>query len=437
MPEGQAPGQRISRRRLIQTVGAAGGAAALGPLADVVQGEAGVAAQAATPAAGTPVTGQPGSNLPPNVPVWMTKRGADASPYGERSSFEKNVLRQPTSQNNDSLTPLQDLHGTITPNSLFYERTHAGVPAIDPAEHRLMVHGMVERPTIFTMDDLKRFPAVSVIHFMECSGNSGSLWKPEGAGGTVQDIHGLLSCTEWTGVPVATIMHEVGAKLAGTWVLAEGADAAAMTRSVPMAKMMNDALLAYAQNGEAIRPSQGYPLRLVLPGWEGNINVKWLRRLEIGDRPWETREETSKYTDVLPDGIARQFTFVMEAKSVITSPSGGQRLDGPGFYEIRGLAWSGRGKIAQVDVSADGGKTWTKATLNDPVLPIALTRFRLPWTWDGKPVQLQSRVWDETGYLQPTVKELVAARGLNSGYHMNGITTWSIATSGEVSNVYV
>jgi sulfane dehydrogenase subunit SoxC len=253
---------------------------------------------------------------------------------------------------------------------------------------------------------------------------------------TAQASHGLVSCTEWTGVPVRTILREVGLQPGGTWILFEGADAAGMTRSIPTEKAMHDALLVYGQNGEALRPAQGYPLRLVLPGWEGNANIKWLRRMEVGTGPWMTREETSKYTDLMPDGTARQFTFVMEAKSVITFPSGGQTIPSTGFWEISGIAWSGRGRISRVDISTDGGRTWGEAELQEPVLPIALTRFRFPWEWDGQPAQLQSRAIDETGYVQPTAEQLVAARGTNSTYHMNAIQTWAVAETGEVTNVY-
>lgn len=438
----------LTRRRVFQLLGAGAGAAALAPAiaSHVEDGGAAAAAGAATgesPAVQLAAQASPAASpaaadaLPPSVPPWSLKWGPLASPYGERSPFEQNVVRVPTSASQtDSWTPLQDLHGTITPNSLFYERTHAGIPQIDPTLHRLMIHGDVERPTIFTMDDLKRFPSVSVVHFLECSGNTGSEWKEATMGKTVQQTHGLVSATEWTGVPVKTVLKEVGWKPGGTWLLCEGADAASLTRSVPTEKAMEDGLLAYGQNGEALRPSQGYPVRLVLPGWEGNINVKWLRRIMVGDKPWMTREETSKYTDLLPDGTARQFTFVMEAKSVITFPSGGQTVPGPGFWEIRGIAWSGRGAITRVDVSTDGGQTWTEAAIQEPARPISLTRFRLPWTWDGKPALLQSRAIDETGYVQPTTAQLVEARGVNSGYHFNGIKTWAVAANGEVTNAY-
>jgi sulfane dehydrogenase subunit SoxC len=253
-------------------------------------------------------------------------------------------------------------------------------------------------------------------------------------GKTVQQTHGWTSCAEWTGVPVATILREVGIQPGGTWLYAEGADAAGLNRSIPTAKAMADGLLAYAANGEALRPSQGFPLRLLLPGYEGNTNIKWLRRLKVGREPWQTRWETEHYTDLMPDGTARQFTFVMEAKSVITFPSGGQTLPGPGFVEITGLAWSGRGTIATVEVSTDGGTSWAAATLQEPVLPIAWTRFRFPWRWDGKPARLLSRAIDETGYVQPTLEQLVAVRGTNSFYHYNGIKTWAVDAAGEVTH---
>jgi sulfane dehydrogenase subunit SoxC len=392
---------------------------------------ASVRAQAATPPAASPAAA--GDNLPPNVPAWMRVPGAPASPYGERAPSEQSVVREVLDPG-DSFAPLADLRGTLTPNALWYEVHYGGIPAIDPTEHRLMVHGMVERPTLFTMDDIKRFPSVSVIHFLECSGNSFSEWDKTTMGKTVQQTHGLTSCGEWTGVPVATILREVGLQPGGTWLLAEGADSVGHDRSIPTAKAMADGLLVYAVNGEALRPSQGFPLRLILPGFEGNTNVKWLRRIEAGREPWQTRQEVSHYTDLMPDGTARQFTFVMEAKSVITAPSGGQRLSGPGFIDITGLAWSGRGKITTVEISTDGGATWHAATLQAPVLPISWTRFRYPWMWDGTPARLQSRAIDETGYVQPTRDQLVAVRGTHSFYHYNGIKTWAVAANGEVSN---
>lgn len=442
---------RISRRHFVQAGGAAGlGFAAHLPgtwasQADATPTDGGTAtAIAPTDAVDyqpeAPWTGElgTGSALPPDIPPWMQTWGPLPGPYGERSSYEEDVVRVPNTKLNAawSFTPLQHLHGTITPNSLFFERHHAGIPDINPTEHRLMVHGMVKNPTIFTMDDLRRFPAVSVIHFLECSGNSLDQWAEDTMADDVQVGFGLVSQSEWTGVPVKTILNEAGVDPNATWVLAEGADAAGMDRSIPIEKMMDDALLAYAMNGEALRPAHGYPVRLLLPGWEGNMNIKWLRRLKIGDGPWETREETSKYTDLMPDGTARQFTFVMEAKSVITYPSGGHTLIDRGFHEISGLAWSGRGKITRVEVSLDGGSTWEDAELQGPVLPIALTRFRLPWEWDGKAARLQSRATDETGYVQPTMQQLVEVRGTKSTYHMNGIKTWAVAENGEVTSAW-
>jgi sulfane dehydrogenase subunit SoxC len=377
-------------------------------------------------------------NLPPNVPEWMKTPGeAMGSPlYGTPSPFEKNVVKNIPKNLKQYLsasgrTPLQDLDGIITPNGLFYERHHGGVPTIDPAQHRLMLHGLVERPMIFTMDDLRRFPSESRIHFLECSGNP-AYTRPFGK--TASDLVGLVSCAEWTGVSLKLVLQEAGLKPEAKWIVAEGADAAALTRSIPIAKCLDDAMLAYSQNGERLRPQQGYPVRLLLPGFEGNMNVKWLRRLHVAAEPAYSREETSKYTDLMPDGTAREFTFYMEAKSIITRPSGGQRLTENGFHEITGIAWSGHGRIKRVDVSVDDGKTWQEAKLQEPVLTRALTRFRLPWHWDGQPAVIQSRAIDETGYVQPTLAELLSVRGENSFYHNNAIWPWRIASDGEVTN---
>jgi sulfane dehydrogenase subunit SoxC len=398
---------------------------------------AGSAASVALPAGSA---GAADDNLPPQVPSWMKEQGAPflSPPYGQPSPFEKDVIRRPraptpTNTAASSMTPWQNLHGIITPNGLHFERHHAGVPAIDPDQHRLVLHGLVNRPLIFTMEDIVRFPSESRIYFLECSGNS--FWTGNTPQSTVQHTHGEMSCCEWTGVRLSTVLDEAGLNPRATWMLAEGADAAGMTRSVPIDKALDDALLVYAQNGERLRPEQGYPLRLFLPGYEGNTNVKWLRRLKLGDQPFQTREETSKYTDLMPDGTARQFTFVMEAKSVITFPSGGHLLHEKGFYEISGLAWSGHGRIMRVDVSTDGGESWKEARLQQPILPKCLTRFRLSWNWDGSPTQLQSRTVDETGYVQPTRAQLVDVRGLHSNYHYNAIQTWQVAQDGLVTNV--
>lgn len=367
--------------------------------------------------------------------------GADGG-YGTRSQFEDAVRwRYPTATRESSwtMTPLESGHGMVTPSGLHFERHHGGIPTIDPARHSLVIHGMCDTPRKYGMADLKRFPSVSRFHFIECSGNGLTEWR-EPTLKSVQGTHGLTSTSEWTGVPLSTLLREVGVQDGAAWILAEGADAAVMTRSVPIDKAWKDAIIAYGQNGEALRPEQGYPLRLILPGFEGNTHIKWLRRLEISDMPFMTREETSKYTDLLPDGKARQFSYTMEAKSVITFPSGEMKLPGPGFYEVTGLAWSGRGRVKRVEVSTDGGKTWQIAELQDPVLPVCHTRFRLPWQWDGRPAILQSRCQDETGYVQPTIAQLVEARGLNgkfgSIYHLNGIQSWAVASDGSVSNVH-
>jgi sulfane dehydrogenase subunit SoxC len=362
--------------------------------------------------------------------------------YGSRSQFETEVRwRFPTANENTSwsMTPLDKMLGNLTASGLHFERHHGGIPTIDPAKHMLFVHGMVDKPKKFSMADLKRFPSVTRKHFIECSGNGLTEWnKPTLK--TVQGTHGLLSTSEWTGVQFSTIAREVGLKEGAAWVLAEGSDAAVMTRSIPMEKMLKDALIVYGQNGEAIRPEQGYPLRILLPGYEGNTHIKWLRRLEVSDKPFMTREETSKYTDLLANGKARQFSLEMDAKSVITFPSGEMKLPGAGFYDIQGLAWSGRGRIQSVDVSVDAGKTWYPAQINSAPEPISTVRFSFPWIWDGKPAILQSRCMDETGYVQPTLKELIAIRGHNGAfgsiYHLNAIQSWAVNEGGDVSNVH-
>jgi sulfane dehydrogenase subunit SoxC len=370
----------------------------------------------------------------PDVPEDPTRvQGKLPSPLGSRSPFEG--PRRLVTGSTGSRTPLDALDGIITPADLHYERHHGGVPTIDPSRHTLTVHGLVDRPTVFSLADLQRFPSMSRIMFLECSGNTSWAEGPETA--TAQSLHGLTSTSDWFGVPVKTVLNEVGLKSGASWALAEGSDAAVMTRSVPLDKLLDDAMIAWGQNGEALRPEQGYPMRLLLPGWEGNINIKWLRRLELGDQAFMTREETSKYTDPMPDGTERQFTFAMEAKSTITWPTPAiGTLPGRGALEIKGIAWSGRGKITRVEVSTDGGRTWGDARLDEPVLAIAHTRFRFPWTWTGQDAVLQSRAYDESGYVQPSRAQLVDARGIRSIYHYNGIQSWKIAAEGQVTNVY-
>jgi len=365
------------------------------------------------------------------------KLGEPLGPYGERSPFEKAVRWRrdsKTPETGSSFTPIHDSVGTITPSALHYERHHSGIPAIDPSRHRLVIHGMVDRPLSLSMADIKRLPSVTRVMVLECGGNSAGEWAAT-TGADVQRSYGLVSGSEWTGIPLARLLAAAGVQARASWVIAEGADACRMMRSIPLAKARESSLLAYGQNGEAIRPAQGYPLRLINPGWEGNTNVKWLRSLRLTDQPYMARDETSKYSDLMPDGKARIFTYAMEAKSVITFPSGGQTLPGQGEYELTGLAWSGAGRIERVEVTTDGGKTWTAAVLQEPRLPIALTRFRLPWRFTGREALIASRAIDETGYVQPTREELIAARGTNSIYHYNGIKVWHVRADGTVTNV--
>ena len=361
--------------------------------------------------------------------------------YGAPSKFEAHVKRRRTDvlvnkQNwsDWSMTPLQSQLGIVTPNGLFFERHHAGIPDINPDQHTLVIHGMVKQPLKFSMSDLMRYPSVSKFYFLECSGNGLTDWT-KAASTTVQQSHGLLACAQWTGMPVSALLEEAGVDPAGKWVLFEGADGASHARSVPMDKVLADTLIVWGQNGERLRPEQGYPLRVLIPGWEGNVSVKWLRRIKVGDQPWHLRSETARYSDPMPDGKWRQFSFVMECKSVITRPSGGMQLPGPGSYEIEGFAWSGNGTIKAVDVTVDGGKTWVEARLEDPVLDKCLTRFRYTWNWAGGPAKIASRAVDSTGYVQPAVADIAKARAL-AGFvqHHNGVFPWSVSQSGEVKN---
>jgi sulfane dehydrogenase subunit SoxC len=354
-----------------------------------------------------------------------SRPGRPPNELGARSPAE-HPRRMPSAIS--SRTPLQDLHGTMTPADLHFERHHSGVPVVDPRAYRLVVHGMVERPTTFSLDDLTRFPAASRICFLECSGNFG---RQSGERTTAQELCGLTSQSEWTGVRLSTLLREVGPRRDASWFLAEGQDAAMMTRSIPLKDATDEAMIAYAQNGEPLRPEQGYPARLLLPGWEGNASVKWLRRLEFADEPFMTREETSKYTDPLADGTARQFSFVIDARSVITSPSYPTTVQ-RGWMEIRGIAWSGRGRIQRVEVSTDGARTWKNAELQAPVLPKAHTCFRLLWRWDGRPTEIVSRAIDDTGYVQPEWTALQNVRGRRTRYHLNPITGWKIGADGRV-----
>jgi len=368
------------------------------------------------------VTGQ---LVPAMVPDPTKRTGTPPGSLGTRSVFEHPVK---IASETSSRTPLQDLYGTITPSDLHYERHHAGVPVIDPAKYELVIHGMVDKPMVFSLRDLKRFPSVSRIAFLECSGN----FRTGRQELTPQEICGLTSQSEWTGIMLSTLFREVGVKPEASWFLAEGSDAAVMTRSIPVSKGWNDAMIVYAQNGEALRPEQGYPARLFLPGWEGNTSVKWLRRIEVADQPFMTREETAKYTEQVNDGKIRQFSFDMDARSIITFPAYPVQVE-KGWIELRGIAWSGRGKITKVEISTDAGRSWLSADLQEPVLDKAHTAFRYLWRGDGSETEIMSRAVDETGYTQPTLKQLVNARGTDmGGYHLNPVTGWIIKRDGAV-----
>lgn len=380
-----------------------------------------------------------------SLPPWskMLGKPVASNPYGMPSKYETQLVRRQSPgltsvpQASVSFTPLQGMFGIITPSGLHFERHHQGWVDVDPSRHRLMINGLVKRARVYTLDDLMRLPSVSRIHFLECGANTGMEWANV-AVPTVQYTHGMLSGSEFTGVLLSTLLGDAGfdAKRA-KFVLAEGADGSGMTRTIGIDRALDDAIVAYGMNGEMLRPENGYPLRLVVPGVQGVSWVKWLRRIEVGDQPYGTKDETAHYVDLMPDGMLRQYSSIQEAKSVITSPSGGQVLLGQGFYNVTGLAWSGRGRIRKVDVSFDGGRNWKPARLENPVLPKALTRFNADWTWDGKPALLQSRAIDETGFVQPTFAQLRAVRGTRSIYHNNAIQTWGVAESGDVSNVQV
>lgn len=377
------------------------------------------------------------------IEPWMQKPGAPLQPYDKPSRYEDKAVRAAWSSRTGfpeigSLrTPHHLLNGIITPNGLHFSRVHTGVPDIDPDKHQLLIHGLVKRPLVFTLETLARYPMESHIYFLECGGNGELMYRDEPEQVGVQRLHGQVSCAEWTGVKLAVLLDEAGLDPKGKWIVAEGADASAMSRSAPLDKILDHAMIALYQNGERVMPSNGYPMRLFLPGIEGNANVKWLRRIKVLTGPAMTRDETSKYTITKSDGKSLQFVLPIEAKSIITQPAPELLLKGPGLYQISGLAWSGYGKVKKVDVSADGGKTWAQAELQQPVLPLALVRFRIPWRWNGGPAVLLSRATDDSGYVQPTRAKMLANRGQWGNYHANCITSWGVAADGAVKHVYV
>ena len=410
-----------------------------------------IAAGAAGATGALPAIAQPAGEkviLEPQPHATSLGQPVASAGYGQPSKYERNLMRRESpgltrvAAASVAFSPLQGMFGIITASGLHFERHHQGWHDLDPSAHRLMINGsdssLVKRPSVYTMDDLLRMPPVSRMHFIECGANTGMEWGNV-AVPTVQYTHGMLSCSEFTGVPLRDVLAHCGADLRrGRYVLAEGGDGSGLTRTIPMELIESgEVLLAYGMNGEMLRPENGYPLRLVVPGVQGVSWVKWLRRIEVGDKPYATREEDIHYVDMLPDGMHRQYTSIQECKSVITSPSGGQTLLDRGLHNVTGLAWSGRGKIRRVDVSFDGGRNWKTATLAGPVLSKCLTRFNIPWTWNGESAILKSRAIDETGYVQPQMRQLRAVRGTRSIYHNNAIQSWNVAAGGEVSNVQV
>jgi sulfane dehydrogenase subunit SoxC len=412
---------------------------------------AAAAAGAAVPAAlaqGTPVPAAGGDSNILELPEHTRGlgQGVASEGYGRPSKYEANLQRRQspgltqTTQSSVSFAPMQSMFGIVTPSGLHFERHHQGWWDIDPSKHRLMVNGsapgMVKTPKVFTVDEIMRLPSVSRFHFIECGANTGMEWGNV-AVPTAQYSHGMLSCSEFTGVPLITLLEMAGADLKrGKFVLAEGADGSSMTRTISLSQILSgEVLVAYGQNGEMLRPENGYPLRLVVPGIQGVSWVKYLRRIELGDMPYATKDEAVHYIDLLPGGQHRQYTSIQECKSVVTTPSGGQVLLDQGFHSITGLAWSGRGKVKKVDVSVDGGRNWRAARLQTPVLSKCLTRFNIDWAWDGKATIIQSRASDDTGYVQPSYRQLRAVRGTRSIYHNNAIQSWLVQENGEVKNV--
>ena len=401
---------RISRRAAIASTAAAVSAALLA--------RAGLSAQEATPAVAPD---------PTKIPGMPTSAVSARSPFVHPERAPAGVLSGP------SFTPLQDLTGTITPSDLHFERHHGGAAIVDPQKWKLVIHGMVARPLALDLEDLKRFPAVTRVHFIECAGNGRAAYRAPKPDMTPQAVDGLTSNTEWTGVPLSLLFREVGVKPKATWFLAEGGDAAVLSRSIPVAKALDDALLVWGQNGEPLRVQNGYPVRLLLPGWEGNASVKWLRRLELIDQPNMSRDETAKYTDPLPGGKARQFSFEMDVKSVITSPAAPLKLGATGWWPVRGIAWSGRGRVARVEVSTDGGRSWSDAELLGTAMAKAHVGFQHMWHWNGKPALLVSRATDETGSVQPSRATFLATRGAGTDFHFNYIRGWRVAGDGAVT----
>jgi len=387
---------------------------------------------------------------PLTEPQWGLEIGENTPPYQTPSPFAKNVVRtlaNPKFEPRSSLsrTPHHLLEGSITPNGVHFTINHTGIPLIDPAKHKLLIHGLVKQPQVFTIDALLRYPLHSRPAFVECGGNSAPLFSPKPIQADLQALHGLSSCAEWTGVKLSILLQECGIDPSAKWIIAEGGDAPHLMRSVPLSKGLDDAMIALFQNGEPLMPGNGFPMRLLLPGWEGNLNIKFVRRIKLTADPAMSFWESQVYTEPMPKGKSYNFTFINEVKSFITRPSPGMDLKQRGIYELSGIAYSGRGKITKVMVSADGGKSWAEAALQGPVQSKAFTRFRLPWRWNGSPAILQSRAWDDQGAFQPTRAAFVAERSqLDSeppvtafrNHHANVITSWAVSSSGKVVHTY-
>jgi sulfane dehydrogenase subunit SoxC len=433
------------------------GAAALEPVAGnglldrrVLLGRGMMLAGAAATGVSTSLSGAAAEPLKDDP--WSGHQGTTIKAIETPSRFEEKVQRILSNPNGEprtqhARTPHQFLNGTITPNSLHFVIVHNGAPDIDPDKHRLVIHGLVKQPMIFTLDRLARYPMVTRTAFVECGGNSSPMFSNEPVQATLQHLHGLVSNAEWTGVLLSTLLDETGIDPKAKWFIAEGADTAALTRSIPMRKALDDAMIALYQNGQRLMPGNGYPMRLLLPGYEGNMNVKYTRQIKLVDQPAMTYYEARNYSPIIPGGKAYKFYFINEVKSFITFPSFGTTLKEPGYYEISGIAYSGTGRIDKVMVSADGGQTWARAALQEPVNPKAFTRFHIPWRWNGGPAVLTSRAWDDSGNRQPMRSEFVAARGetlkpvTNTfgfySQHYNSLTSWGIDAKGEIKHVYV
>ena len=367
------------------------------------------------------------------------------------SHDHREILRRGARMTVDHITyytPLQDYMGIITPAHLHFVQQHSShFPDIDPQQHRLTIHGMVDRPLSFSMEDLKRLPSVTRIHFLECQGNSSAMIHGQGnpnMGPPAQFVWGMTSCSEWTGVPLSVLLDQVGVQPGGHWLVYEGADPGKFSHTLPLAKALDDVFVAYGQNGEPVRVEQGYPIRMIVPGWEGPFSVKYLKHIKVVDQPYMAWNEAMNHSIPRADlgGKSRWYHFQWATKSVITRPSAGLEALRKGYVQITGLAWSGGGAIKKVEVSTDGGRTWKDAKLQGPILPKAHTRFTFDWAWDGEETVIMSRSTDESGDVQPSRAELYGNWGIPDGdsrkavrtTHFNAIQPWKVARDGSITD---